>query len=75
MKTLSILIITLFLSLNLFCQDEWKQWDPEIIKIANTAVNSDYMTEEEKNVILISNLARYDGQFFAESFLNEFRQD
>lgn len=75
MKALSIYLIALFLSLNLFSQNAWKQWDPEVIKIANTAVNANYLSDEEKKVILLSNLARHDGLLFANSFLDEFLQD
>ncbi len=75
MKTLILYTITLLLSLNLFSQEAWKHWDSAVIAIANTAVDSDYLTDEEKNVILISNLARYDGKLFAESFLKEFLLD
>ncbi len=75
MKKLSLYILTLLLSLNLLGQEAWKQWDPEVVKIANTAVDIDYLSDEEKKVILLSNLARHDGLLFANSFLDEFLQN
>jgi hypothetical protein len=47
----------------------WNRWDSVIIAKANTAANVDYMSSEEKLVILITNLARVDGPLFSETFL------
>ncbi len=44
----------------LFTKDE--------IRLANTAANISYLTEEEKKVILYINLARLDGKRFAKDF-------
>ncbi len=46
-----------------------KQWSPNVIARANTAQNASYMTDEEKRVIFLCNLARIDGKKFAETFL------
>ncbi len=40
----------------------------EEIKSANTAANVTYLTEEEKKVIMFTNLARLDGKRFADDF-------
>jgi len=50
----------------------WNRWDPVTIARANTASEVDYMTSEEKMVILITNLARVDGPLFSETFLNAY---
>jgi uncharacterized protein YkwD len=75
---------TLFFSLLLFSSgfllhaqkyiDEkvWNRWDSLVIAKANTAIDEDYMTSEEKLVILITNLARADGPLFSETFLNTY---
>ena len=49
-----------------------KLWDEAVVTKANTAINADYLSSEEKKVILYTNLARLDGQHFAETFLNEY---
>ena len=41
---------------------------PDEIKAADTAANVGYLTEEEKKVILFTNLARLDGRRFADDF-------
>jgi uncharacterized protein YkwD len=47
----------------------WNRWDSVTIAKANTAVKADYMTSEERLVILITNLARTNGELFCETFL------
>lgn len=49
--------------------EPFSRWDDEIIQTANTAESVSYMDEEEKMVILYTNLARLDGPLFAETFL------
>ena len=44
-------------------------WSAQQIAKANTAQNADYLTEEEKDVIFLTNLVRLDGAFFANTFL------
>lgn len=50
----------------------WIRWDSLVISKANTAINTDYLTSEEKLVILVTNLARTDGVLFCETFLNTY---
>lgn len=50
----------------------WSRWDSLTIAKANTAQNVNYLTGEEKLVILITNLARTDGFLFSETFLTSF---
>ena len=50
----------------------WDQWDPAVIDQANTAADLEYLTGEEKKVILFMNLARLDGKLFGETFLTEY---
>lgn len=44
-------------------------WSAQQIAKANTAQNADYLTEEEKDVIFLTNLVRLDGALFANTFL------
>jgi uncharacterized protein YkwD len=53
----------------------WDQWDRELVEKANTAQHVDYLSEEEKKVILFMNLARLDGQRFASTFLDAFMDE
>ncbi len=48
-------------------------WSAQQIAKANTAQNVDYLTEEEKDVIFLTNLARLDGALFANTFLLQYR--
>lgn len=76
MKKSLIIIFALFLFSSAKAQyPEWmdlSKWDPISLKKANTAVNTDYLTEEEKLVIFITNLARMDGPLFITSILDPF---
>ncbi len=74
MQKLITFIAALFLWLSLFSQDAMQQWDKDVISKANTGANTSYLSEEEKKVILLTNLARYDGKLFSESFLEDFLQ-
>ena len=47
-------------------------WDQEVIAKANTAVETDYLTDDEKMVILYINMARVNGPLFSETFLAEY---
>ena len=72
------LVLSAFFPLNAqekINQSVWDRWDPSSVIMANTAVNADYMTQEEKTVILITNLARLDGQLFSETFLDTYLAD
>jgi len=50
----------------------WEKWDQETIARANTAAGIDYLSEEEKQVILFTNLARWNGTLFVSTFLNKY---
>jgi len=41
-------------------------WGADTLEIANTAKGATYLTEEEKKVILLMNLARMDGKAFSK---------
>ncbi len=47
-------------------------WNEVVIAETNTAKDVDYMSDEEKNVIWLTNLARFDGSLFAKTFLKEY---
>ncbi len=47
-------------------------WNTVVIDACNTAKNADYMSNEEKNIIWLHNLARFDGPLFARTFLKEY---
>jgi hypothetical protein len=49
--------------------DYFRGWDNAVVEKANTAIDSEFLTEDEKKVILLANLARIDGPLFAGTFL------
>jgi hypothetical protein len=63
--------VTLYLLLS-FSQIIFSQpvWDSDILEKANTAKNTRYLKEAEKQVIFYTNLARADGELFTKSYLN-----
>ena len=46
-----------------------QQWTSEQLARANTARNASYLSEQEKQVIFLCNLARMDGALFAATYL------
>ncbi len=71
--TLFLVIPGVFLSAQKYVDKKvWNRWDSLIIANANTAVSADYLSTEEKLVILLTNLARTDGQLFSETFLDTY---
>lgn len=48
------------------------KWEKADIDQANTASGADYLTEEEKKVIFLCNLARINGKLFNETFLAKY---
>lgn len=65
-----LLIIFLYISSLISAQnDVWDKWDPDLIKEANTAKDFDNYSDEEKKVVFFMNLARLDGELFAETIL------
>ena len=47
----------------------------EVVRTLHTAVDAEYLNEEEKKVILFMNMARHDGPLFAETFLNHYVEE
>ncbi len=76
MKKVLILIFALIQLFSVIAQqNSWpdlSKWDPAALSEANTAVNADYMTEQEKTVIFITNLARMNGPLFVTTILDPF---
>ena len=65
MKLLIALFLVLYLS-----PASAQTWTAEELNAANTAANANYLSTEEKNIILYMNLARLDGgKFFSTCFL------
>lgn len=76
MRTMLLAAAILILCGTSFCQEAvWQQWDEAVIEQANTAKNIDYYSEEEKQVVLLMNLARLDGALFASTFLTNYLQE
>ena len=76
MKSLFNILFLLVLSpfLTLHSQDiyKFKGWNDSIVMQAHTGMDSDFLTKDEKKIILLQNLARLDGPRFAETFLKEY---
>lgn len=68
---MSSIILLLLLSLNTPAIDKGI-WTEEELTMANTAVDADYMTAQEKRAIMLMNLARLDGQRYLQSFFKEY---
>ena len=49
-----------------------QKWTDAEFKKANTAANADYLTNEEKNIVLYMNLIRLDGEKFYYTFLEDY---
>jgi len=47
-------------------------WDTALIVLANTGAGLDYLSDDERSVILLTNLARIDGPLFARTFLKRY---
>jgi uncharacterized protein YkwD len=72
----TFLLICLFLPPTLKAQsDPWSGWQADVLATLNTASDSEYLTEEEKKVILFMNMARHDGPLFTETFLQAYIQE
>lgn len=50
-------------------QNPWEEWDAGVLRELNTAAGVNYLSEEEKKVILFMNMARHDGALFERTFL------
>jgi uncharacterized protein YkwD len=64
-------ICLLLLSSSLFAQKK-NEWNPEVLKKANTAKDASYLSKEEKAVVLYLNLVRLDPKLFAETYLKKY---
>lgn len=53
-------------------QSPWDSWPAEVVRQLNTASEVNYLNEEEKKVILFTNMARHDGALFARTFLDTY---
>ncbi len=69
---LFLLPLSIALSLNAQKSKTYQDWDESVIAKANTAIDSEFMNEDEQKVILFANLARADGPLFAETFLKQY---
>lgn len=47
-------------------------WSKEELKMANTAGNSNYLSGEEKDLVIYMNLARMDGEKFFNTYFQDF---
>jgi uncharacterized protein YkwD len=47
-------------------------WNKEVIEAANTAKESAFLTQQEKDIVWLTNLVRFDGALFAKTFLKEY---
>lgn len=66
-----MLVILLFL-LATSSQTPESYWTKEELALANTAADEVYLTEEEKKVIMLVNLARMDGKRYLKSYFQEY---
>lgn len=73
LKSFLIFFISLYL-LQVSAQNKklLQKWSKEDLERANTAKDVNYLSEEEKNVIFLINLARLNGELFTETFLDDF---
>ena len=62
----------IFVSVSLFAQSSLPEWTPQQLAMANTAKEANYLSEEEKKVVMLSNLARLDGALFAKTYLQSY---
>ncbi|MET1054676.1 MAG: CAP domain-containing protein [Pedobacter sp.] len=73
MKFTSILFFLLiFSSFASKAQSSNNMWTQEELDNANTARNTDYLNEEEKQIVFYMNLARTDGRKFFETYFQDF---
>jgi hypothetical protein len=74
MKSLASIGLFLLLSCYLQGQDEFKfqGWPDSLVMKANTGSDSEFLSYDEKKVILLSNLARIDGRLFANTILRQY---
>jgi len=71
-KLLFIFKYILFISLSMNAQDYLNQWDQDDLEKANTATNTTFLGEKEKQIIFYTNLARLNGELFANTILDDY---
>ncbi len=47
-------------------------WNKKVLTSCNTAKEASYLSQEEKNIVWLTNLARFDGALFSRTFLKEY---
>jgi len=67
-----LLSLPLVLSL---AQNPWDEWDPDVVRELNTANKVNYLNDEEKEVILVMNMARHDGPLFVRTLLANYVEE
>lgn len=70
-------MLAIFFSLASTCtmaQTLTSEWPADQLAAANTAKDVPYLSHEEKQVILLTNLARTDGQLFVRTLLDNYLQ-
>jgi uncharacterized protein YkwD len=73
----SFFVLFFFCGILLNAQEKYpfSKWTEEMKAKANTAAKANYMTEEEKQVIFLCNLARLDGKLFADTWVKKYYDD
>lgn len=76
MISMPILIMLLSLPASLSVQQNpWDLWEAGLVRELNTADHVFYLSEEEKKLILIMNMARHDGPLFARTILTTYVEE
>jgi len=68
----ALVSLQLFFALSLSAQSSFPDWTPQQLEMANTAKDANYLSEEEKKVVFLSNLSRLDGALFAKTYLQAY---
>ena len=56
-------------------QNPWDLWDANVVRELNTASEVNYLSDEEKKVILVMNMARQDGPLFVRTLLADYVEE
>jgi uncharacterized protein YkwD len=75
MRAISPLLLLFFLASFTFDKEKvypFEKWTKEELEKANTAKNVSYLTQEEKQVIYYTNLARINPKLFAETYAQQY---
>ena len=70
-KYIILSLLSLLLSLPVIHSQEGlkEKWSETVLAEANTVKDADYLTNQEKEIIVFMNLARLDGQLFVDTYL------